>query len=92
MGRIRVKVIVRGIVQGVQFRALMSDVARRSQVDGWVRNRGDGAVEAVLEGDQHDVREVIAWARRGPSRARVDSVKVSKPERPLGLRGFRITG
>lgn len=92
MARIRVKVVVRGIVQGVQFRAVLSEVARGCQVDGWVRNRADGAVEAILEGERPDVGEVIAWARRGPGRARVDSVTVSKPEEPIGLRGFRITG
>lgn len=91
-GRVRVKVVIRGIVQGVLFRASLSDVARNYRVDGWVRNRADGAVEAVLEGSQQDLRDVITWARRGPSRARVDSVVVSKPQRPLGLRGFRITG
>lgn len=92
MVRIRVKVIVRGIVQGVLFRASLSDIARRNRVDGWVRNRTDGGVEAVLEGEQRDVREVISWAHRGPSRARVESVSVSKPEMPLGLKGFRISG
>jgi acylphosphatase len=92
VARIRVKVIVRGIVQGVQFRAILCEVARRYQVDGWVRNRADGAVEAILEGDQLDVKDVIAWAHRGPGRARVDSVTVSRPEKPVGLKGFRITG
>ena len=92
MARARVKLIVRGIVQGVLFRASLSDIARTHHVDGWVRNRADGGVEAVLEGEQDDLREVIGWAHRGPSRARVDSVSVSKPEKPLGLKGFRITG
>ncbi len=79
-------------MQGVLFRASMSDVARRHRVAGWVRNRADGGVEAILEGELYDVKEVVEWARRGPSRARVDSMTVSEPDKPIGLKGFRITG
>ena len=66
--------MIRGIVQGVLFRASMRDVARANRVDGWVRNRPDGAVEALLEGEEIDVKRVLDWSERGPSRARVDSV------------------
>ena len=84
--------MVRGIVQGVLFRASMSEVARANRVDGWVRNRPDGAVEALLEGEEIDIRKVLDWSERGPRRARVDSVTVERKEKLRGLRGFRIVG
>jgi len=90
--RVCVRVVIRGLVQGVLFRDSMSHVARDKRVDGWVRNRDDGGVEALLEGEERDVREVLAWAERGPRRARVDSVAVERQNRLHGLRGFRIVG
>ncbi len=51
----------------------------------------DGAVEALLEGEETDVQKVIKWSERGPPRARVDSVEVMRLGKLLGLRGFRIT-
>jgi acylphosphatase len=85
------RVVIRGIVQGVLFRASMSEVARRNGVAGWVRNRVDGSVEAHIEGDEDAVRRVIEWARHGPPRARVDSVTVL-PSRVRNMKGFRIVG
>ena len=84
--------MVRGIVQGVLFRASMRDVARANRVDGWVMNRPDGAVEALLEGEEIDIRKVLDWSEHGPRRARVDSVTVERKEKLRGLRGFRIVG
>ncbi len=69
----------------------MSEVARANRVDGWVRNRVDGAVEAVLEGEETDIQSVLRWSERGPPRARVDSVDVVRLGKLPGLRGFRIT-
>ncbi|TLX96847.1 MAG: acylphosphatase [Thaumarchaeota archaeon] len=92
MGRVVLRVVVRGLVQGVLFRASMTEVARANRVDGWVRNRADGAVEALLEGDEGDVRKVLEWSEHGPRRARVDSVTVERQKKLRGLRGFRIVG
>ena len=58
-------------------------------VSGWVCNRGDGAVEAVLEGPPEDVDRVVRFCQTGPSQASVDSVDVSE-ESPEGLSGFSI--
>lgn len=87
--RIRSRVIVGGVVQGVFFRASTRDMAAGLDVDGWVRNRPDGRVEAVFEGDPEAVRQAVAWMRQGPSRAVVETVETFDEE-PLGLVGFRL--
>ena len=69
-------VIFRGRVQGVGFRAFVEDTAVSTRVDGWVRNRRDGTVEAVFGGDAAAVEETIEACRKGPRAARVDAVDV----------------
>ena len=85
----RVRVVVRGRVQGVGFRAAAVGRARAAGVAGFVRNRGDGAVEAVFEGEPETVDALTAWCRRGPRGARVDEVTV-ETETPQGDGGFRV--
>lgn len=72
----RVQLIVRGRVQGVFFRASTQREAKRLGLTGWVRNRNDGAVEMCVEGDEDDLKDIIAWAHRGPTAARVEKVDV----------------
>ena len=69
---------IRGRVQGVGFRYEMQREARAHGVAGWVRNRNDGSVEAVVQGEQEAVDAVIAWARHGPRSARVTDVQVTE--------------
>ena len=85
----RVRVIVRGRVQGVAFRAYTADEARRAGVAGWVRNRPDGSVEAAFEGPRAAVDVLLAFVRRGPRAARVDGVEVIE-ELPAGEERFEI--
>lgn len=66
--------VVRGRVQGVYFRASAQREARRLGVCGWVRNRADGSLEIVAEGEEAAVRDLHGWAQKGPSAARVDRV------------------
>ena len=66
--------VVRGRVQGVYFRASVQREARRLGVCGWVRNRADGVLEIVAEGEETAVRDLHGWAQKGPSAARVDKV------------------
>jgi acylphosphatase len=66
--------VVRGRVQGVYFRASAQREARRLGVCGWVRNRADGSLEMVAEGEEAAVRDLHGWAQKGPSAARVDKV------------------
>ena len=70
------KLTVRGRVQGVGFRFAFADEARERALSGWVRNRRDGSVEALVVGQEEDVQALIAWARRGPPAARVSDVAV----------------
>jgi acylphosphatase len=86
---VRFRVVVSGSVQGVWFRESCRREAEARGVAGWVANRSDGSVEAVLEGRQPDVAEVVAWCRAGPSRAVVTGVDVAE-EQPEGLVGFRV--
>lgn len=65
-----------GRVEGVYFRASAQREARRLGLTGWVRSRPDGAVEVVAEGEETGIKELIAWAQRGPSASRVDRVDV----------------
>jgi acylphosphatase len=85
----RAHVVVQGSVQGVFFRVEARDRARSLGLSGWVRNRADGTVEAVFEGDPDRVESMVAWSRRGPSGAIVDDVEVDWGE-PEGEEGFSI--
>ena len=76
---IRRHLVVTGRVQGVGYRDALCAQAERLGVAGWVRNRSDGSVEAVLQGAEADVEAVISWARRGPPAARVAEIKVGSP-------------
>jgi acylphosphatase len=81
--------VVSGHVQGVWFRESCRREAEVRGVAGWVANRADGTVEAVFEGREPDVAEVVAWCRIGPPRADVTAVDVTQ-EVPEGLTGFRV--
>ena len=82
-------IIVRGRVQGVSFRAWAQRQARILNVDGWVRNRADGSVEAVLAGEPERVRALIEICREGPALAVVtDIVEVAAMDDPGA--GFHI--
>ena len=67
---------IHGRVQGVFFRESMRLRAEQLKVTGWVRNRSDGSVEALVQGEPFAVDAMLEWARRGPNSARVDSVDV----------------
>jgi len=86
---IRRRVIVHGHVQGVFFRDATRRRANAHGVAGWIRNRPDGTVEAVFEGDPDAVEAMVAFCHEGPRGARVDRVEVSE-EPPEGLSGFEV--
>jgi len=76
MRDIRATVRIRGIVQGVNFRYFTHRTACQHHVTGWVRNLTGGDVEAVFEGRESDVRQVLDWCRQGPAAATVDEILI----------------
>lgn len=85
----RRRVIIHGHVQGVFFRDTMRRRAEARGVTGWVSNRGDGTVEAALEGREADIEALLGFCRQGPVNAEVDRVDV-REEQPEGLTDFKI--
>lgn len=83
------RVIVHGEVQGVFFRDSVSREAQSRGLAGWVRNRDDGTVDAVFEGDADAVDELVGYCRTGPPDASVESVDV-RDEEPEGLDSFEV--
>ncbi len=90
--RLTRRLAIRGRVQGVWFRESMRLEAQRLGVTGWVRNRLDGSVEAVVQGPQGAVDAIIAWARRGPEAAAVKSLEVLEAEGAFDAFEKRPTG
>jgi acylphosphatase len=86
---VRKHVVVHGRVQGVFFRDSTRQRAQAAGVAGWVANRPDGTVEAVLEGDADAVEQLVAWMGEGPRSAEVERTEVSEEE-PEGLSGFDV--
>ncbi len=81
---------ISGRVQGVGFRYAMRHEAARRGVRGWVRNRGDGSVEALLAGDAEAVEALTAWARHGPPGAKVSDVQAMSAVEEVVPAGFEL--
>ena len=89
---IRARIVIAGRVQGVYFRASARDVAYAQRLFGWVRNRTNGDVEAVVEGEADAVQAFIAWCQTGPPGAHVSEVQVTMAPYTDEYHGFRIVG
>jgi acylphosphatase len=77
---VTLRLSIRGRVQGVWFRESMRREAERLAVRGWVCNRHDGSVEAVIQGSREAVDQIVRWAHRGPEDARVSAVEVAEAD------------
>ncbi|MFC7049956.1 acylphosphatase [Emcibacter nanhaiensis] len=86
-GHIARRLIIHGRVQGVWYRAWTVENASELGLDGWVRNRADGTVEALLVGSEMNVREMIKRCFRGPDRARVKEIE-EFPAKGITASGF----
>jgi len=79
-GETTLRLLIRGRVQGVGFRYAFADEARSRKLRGWVRNRRDGSVEAIVAGPAADVDAIVAWSRRGPAAAQVTALETTTTE------------
>jgi acylphosphatase len=85
-----VHVMITGRVQGVWFRATTRQKAEQIGITGWVRNTRDGCVEAIFEGEENCVKEMIEWCHRGPPLAKIENVEVKNQSLTNGFDGFSI--
>lgn len=91
MDKARAHVIIEGRVQGVFFRAHTQEMADLLNLTGWVKNRRDGRVEALFEGEKTKVQQMIEWCHRGPQEARVTKVLVTWEDFAGEFKNFSIT-
>jgi acylphosphatase len=85
-----INVKISGIVQGVWFRASTKQKAEQLGITGWVKNTPDGNVEAVFEGDEDIIKEMLQWCQQGPPHARVENVEVKNQDSINGFDNFSI--
>ncbi len=85
-----VRARIRGRVQGVWYRAWTERTARALGLSGWVRNRADGSVEALICGETEAVEHMLRLLHEGPPAARVDSVETEPDVPPAQEEGFRV--
>jgi acylphosphatase len=90
MEKVRARVIIEGRVQGVFFRYRTQEMADQLDLKGWVKNRRDGRVEAVFEGDKDRVDQIIQWCHQGPPEARVTKVHLNWEEYAGEFEDFAI--
>jgi len=83
MAKSRVKVVVKGTVQGVNFRYYSQRQAVKFNITGWVKNLPDGSVAGLFEGEEQDVEAMVQWCRRGPPSAHVTEL-IAQPEEYRG--------
>jgi acylphosphatase len=88
---IRAHAIITGRVQGVCFRMETCRAVEHLEVTGWVRNKRDGSVEAVFEGEEADVKAALDWCHKGPPISRVDDIKVVRQDYTGEFADFSVT-
>ena len=85
-----VHLLVFGKVQGVFFRSNLKKVCDNAGVMGWVRNKPDGSVEAILQGGEDGIRAVLDWSKQGPERAQVSRIETRESDYSSSMKGFEI--
>jgi len=84
-----IRLIIKGKVQGVFFRATAKDIADRLEIEGWVRNLSDNNVEIIATAPDEQLAQLIEWCKKGPPKAIVDEVIIEDTE-AQAVKGFRI--
>ena len=84
-----VHLIIKGNVQGVFYRATAKKIAEKNNLTGWVKNKSDGDVEAIVSGTDEDVRTFIDWCRKGPDKAQVEDVVINE-KRGVSFKSFEV--
>ena len=92
MKKIRVHVYIAGRVQGVGYRYSTVQKAKNLGITGWVRNTHDGKVEAIFEGDENSVEEMIAWCKQGPPMSFVLNIEVYNQPYTGEFQKFSVKG
>jgi len=86
----RIRVIILGKVHGVSFRASAKEKADSLGISGWIKNNQDGTVEAIFEGEEKKIEEILSWCRKGPVHAKVKNVKVSEESYKGEFKDFKV--
>ncbi len=86
----QVKVVIRGNVQGVLFRYHLLQLSLQCNIKGYVRNKQDGTVEAVFQGNQADLEAMIKFCRQGPDGAKVEDIEVIEQAITNTFKDFRV--
>jgi acylphosphatase len=89
---VRARLVITGVVQGVYYRVTARKVALNSGITGWIKNRPDGAVEALIEGNRDKILKFIDWCRQGPPAAQVSDVQVEWGDFKGEYQNFSIIG
>jgi acylphosphatase len=90
MEKVKVHIVIRGVVQGVFFRHYTKQKAEELGLTGWVKNLPDGRVEAIFMGNKEQVEKAIEWAKKGPPRARVEGVEINWQDNIEDFNNFQI--
>ena len=90
MKKMRIHVYISGRVQGVGYRYSTVNKAQSLNITGWVRNTHDDKVEAIFEGDENSVEEMLKWCKKGPSMAFVTNIEIFKQTYNGEFHGFTI--
>ncbi len=90
MSKSRAKLIIKGRVQGVNFRYYTQREAQKHNLTGWVRNLPDGSVAALFEGDEDEVEAMVQWCRHGPPSAQVTEMIVQPEDYRSEFQSFSI--
>jgi len=86
----RVKIVIKGDVQGVSYRYFAKDIAKKMGLTGWTENQIDGSVLLVIEGDEDRVDEFIAWCKEGSPLATVENMEVTEEKYTGEFKDFQV--